>query len=67
MQESRQNRYVGSLTIDSWKHKKTGKECVRVRLTMPNEILGNENFLLKPDRDVLINVREDGIVTLECL
>lgn len=64
--EETRKRYVGKFFVDEWKHR-TGKMCKRVKLTLPSEILDNNNFRLREDRPVLITVEKDGKVTLEPL
>lgn len=62
-----ERRYVGTFFVDKWKHRKVDVMCVRVKITLPNEILKDQNFKLRHGRGVLALVRKDGKIVIESI
>ena len=60
-------RYIAKLKREHWKHWKSKKDCKRTYLFFPEEIADNPLFKLRPDRDVIATLNDDGTITLESL
>lgn len=65
MSTEEERRYIGKLSVEKWKHRTVDTMCIRVRITLPNEILQDKNFKLKPGRSVLATVQRNGKIIIE--
>lgn len=60
-------RYIGKFLSSEFTHRKTGTPVKRFYIHLPKEIVEDNRFVLKPDDQVLIEINDDGRITLEKL